>query len=616
MEGEADVVSDSSSNPCQLDLVKACQYGVLDRVVELVDGLGFDVNARDSEGITPLHWAAINNRKDVMNYMISRGAEIDPVGGELRSTPAHWATRQGHLTAVVILMRHGANPTLKDGDGSTCLHLAAEFGHTAIVAYLVAKGVNVDLLDGNGMTPLMLSSRSICSLDPTRLLMTLGANVTLQDEVEGNTPLHWALLANNPVATTLLADKGAPLDVRNNHGESIYNLARRLNVTNHRLKIRLAEASSMNGATTARSRRWKRWVMLLIPFVALYAVGAIFQASVDFLLKIGLLMALYLCGWVVWKVVFDKKVLDEIPVSVYLSTKVSTSTVFIRAFSRFHDFRFVHQIWGYLTWSFRVAPAVPASLSVVFYIAATFHSYSFYKSWRMDPGRVRSNKDTKFLTIIELAETTGFDPKWFCSTCLVRKPVRSKHCSFCNVCVAKFDHHCPWINNCVGANNHRYFVWFLMSLLFLVLFFVYGCSEYYVATCDLSSAASWPVSIILAFQCDPWVAWMMFNMLLHGIWDMFLLTSQVYQIIALGMTTNESLNCGRYKHFHVQGSIVESPFHRGLWQNFVDFCGFRCFGCCRPDQTDWRQVYEITDNSHHTGRLLPGCTPNDKYQCV
>jgi palmitoyltransferase len=66
------------------------------------------------------------------------------------------------LTAVVILMRHGANPTLRDGEGSSCLHLAAEFGHTAIVAYLVAKGINVDLLDKNGMTPLMLSARSVC----------------------------------------------------------------------------------------------------------------------------------------------------------------------------------------------------------------------------------------------------------------------------------------------------------------------------------------------------------------------------------------------------------------------------------------------------------------------
>jgi len=68
------------------------QYGALDRVTELVEA-GADVNQPDSETVTLLHWAAINNRKDIVKYLIGKGAVVDAIGGELASTPLHWATR-------------------------------------------------------------------------------------------------------------------------------------------------------------------------------------------------------------------------------------------------------------------------------------------------------------------------------------------------------------------------------------------------------------------------------------------------------------------------------------------------------------------------------------------
>lgn len=96
---------------------------------------GYNVNERDSETVTLLHWAAINNRKEIMLFFIERGAEVDAVGGELNATPLHWATRQGHLDAAVILMNAGADPSLRDAEGCSCIHLAAQFGHTALVTF-------------------------------------------------------------------------------------------------------------------------------------------------------------------------------------------------------------------------------------------------------------------------------------------------------------------------------------------------------------------------------------------------------------------------------------------------------------------------------------------------
>lgn len=78
------------------------------------------------------------------------------------------------------MMEAGADPTIRDAEGCECIHLASQFGHTAVLAYLIAKSVYIDAFDGTGMTSLMWASWKVMTLDPVRLLLTLGANPNLQ----------------------------------------------------------------------------------------------------------------------------------------------------------------------------------------------------------------------------------------------------------------------------------------------------------------------------------------------------------------------------------------------------------------------------------------------------
>ena len=185
----------------------------------------------DAENVTLLHWAAINNRKEISSYLLDRGADVDAVGGELQSTPLHWAVRQGHVGMVVLLSRRGADPAALDGEGCAAAHLAAQFGFTAVLAYLVARGVDVDARDRNGMTPLAWAAYRCTSAEPARLLLTLGASPSLADSVHHNSPLHWACLAKNVAVIGLLMTKApttarltngrkeAPLDIVEKHYE-------------------------------------------------------------------------------------------------------------------------------------------------------------------------------------------------------------------------------------------------------------------------------------------------------------------------------------------------------------------------------------------------------------
>ncbi|OJJ31762.1 hypothetical protein ASPWEDRAFT_632345 [Aspergillus wentii DTO 134E9] len=97
-----------------------------------------------------------------------------------------------------------------------------------------------------------------------------------------------------------------------------------------------------------------------------------------------------------------------------------------------------------------------------------------------DPGFVPKlgSRNQQRAVISELFEQWKFDEENFCVSCMVRKPLRSKHCKRCGRCVAKHDHHCPWIDNCVGANNLRHFVLYITCLEAGIILFVHLTFSY------------------------------------------------------------------------------------------------------------------------------------------
>jgi len=614
-KAKKEVEQDTSS----FDIVKATQYGAFDRVQEIIES-GFDVNERDEENVTLLHWAAINNRREIVQYFLQLGADCNAVGGELMSTPLHWATRQGHVGIVVILVQAGADIDHRDGEGCAALHLAAQFGHTSIVGYLIAKGQGVNTQDQNGMTALMWAAYRTTSLDPVRLLVTLGSSLTMADSVQGNTALHWALTARNSTGASFIVNKGhstgsSVLTQANSSGETpacVLDRVSRSSVGSgggsrahgptpntgvvHWLPLRVrnkiqesTEKKRKNALKkVAENRRVREVFMLGMPAMVIWGIGATLEADVDYLVKFGLFALLYICVNGISMLTFDERLMNFLPLGIYMSTKA----------------------WIYYTWFAYVTLVVSPLSTVAFVLSSTGLWYNFLKAWRADPGIVRTSQEVKYRTIIELAESEGFNPVVFCSSCLVRRPIRSKHCSVCDRCVSRFDHHCPWVGNCIGEKNHQNFVGYLLFLSFLALFSGWGCYSYLASACPHDSEESIISSLRAAMTCSPWVLLMLIMCLFHFIWVSCLAVCQLYQVVVLAMTTNERMNAGRYRHFQSAGrGNHKSPFDRGWRKNLVDFMGWRLGGVLRPSQVDWSKQFEVPGEADARPLL-------NSYQCV
>lgn len=139
-----------------------------------------DIEAEDSNGITPLILASSLENTQVIHSLIKKGVNINrqrtdrnakglapqAFVGEKNNlfikyysgdNALHWGAIQGNLEVVKILMSNGADVNIKDSENNTALHHAAARGHNQTVSYLLDNGARMDVKGSLGMTPLEIA---------------------------------------------------------------------------------------------------------------------------------------------------------------------------------------------------------------------------------------------------------------------------------------------------------------------------------------------------------------------------------------------------------------------------------------------------------------------------
>jgi hypothetical protein len=72
-----------------------------------------------SSGDTPLFWASILGNVDLVQYLISHGANVDFQQAKYLATPLHAASRRGFSDVCLALLEAGADVTLRERNGKT-----------------------------------------------------------------------------------------------------------------------------------------------------------------------------------------------------------------------------------------------------------------------------------------------------------------------------------------------------------------------------------------------------------------------------------------------------------------------------------------------------------------
>ncbi|XP_014232795.1 ankyrin-3-like [Trichogramma pretiosum] len=176
------------------------------KVVELLLRSGADPNSTDMNGETPLHHMYSDEIAEIFFKIVEENDHrLQPVQVDIRDrygyTPLHLALYNNRINLAQLLLNKGADPSLTDEEGLTSLHIIVDISNyanrdeaiqLATMLFEVSndkgKTVQVDAVDKEGRTPLQVAL-AYDNIKMVEFLLRRGANPNLAD-TEGLTPLH------------------------------------------------------------------------------------------------------------------------------------------------------------------------------------------------------------------------------------------------------------------------------------------------------------------------------------------------------------------------------------------------------------------------------------------
>ncbi|SVE31699.1 uncharacterized protein METZ01_LOCUS484553, partial [marine metagenome] len=195
-----------------------------------------DMNAKDEDGLAPLHYSARADHKEIVELLINNGADVN-VRSTANLTPLDLssggvadlirkqggktskelialskAARTGNIAEVKKHLAAGADVNAKDMYGDTPLHDAVKRGHREVVELLITNGADMNMQDGNGRTPLYPAT-ALDHREIVAILIAKGADVNVKDD-DGSTPLHKAAGLGRKEIVELLIAEDADLNAK------------------------------------------------------------------------------------------------------------------------------------------------------------------------------------------------------------------------------------------------------------------------------------------------------------------------------------------------------------------------------------------------------------------
>ncbi|KXJ74703.1 hypothetical protein RP20_CCG013108 [Aedes albopictus] len=186
-----------------------------------------DVNAQDSNGSTPLHFATFNGNPEIVKMLIDEYKADYKITTKDGQTLVHVAATTDNLEIIDMLIdAYAIDINKQDNDGNSPLHFAAFYGKREMVKMLIVRHqADYKIANNRGKTIIHYAAERENMEIVQMLIDDYATDVNVQDN-DGNTPLHFAAFYGKRKMVKMLIDKyNADYKICDNRGKALIHYA-------------------------------------------------------------------------------------------------------------------------------------------------------------------------------------------------------------------------------------------------------------------------------------------------------------------------------------------------------------------------------------------------------
>ena len=169
------MAGNSSAILTECDIINELISLKYNTAADLIIKQGFDINRKDTDGMTPLIRATYDNDLESSVYLVEKGADLE----------------------------------IKDVDGMSALAVATYYGSYKIAQYLIDKGADKESKNNSGTTPLLTA---LYNDDRDTIKFMMRNNANLRETVNGFCPIIHASKMQNLNTVSFLFANGASVN--------------------------------------------------------------------------------------------------------------------------------------------------------------------------------------------------------------------------------------------------------------------------------------------------------------------------------------------------------------------------------------------------------------------